>query len=125
MLEWGNKEVINTKFQPKGPRERAIAKNMEESFFISTLRASLFKSGLAQPLGKLGNCPRPQGKGGPKTLEKTGAGGKKKKKVSDESKKNLEHSFDQKIKFLLYTYTQLYIDSTTKFFGLNRINCSK
>ena len=32
MLEWGNKEVvrkviiINTKIQPKGPRERAITK---------------------------------------------------------------------------------------------------
>ena len=47
MLEWGNKEVvrkvINTKIKPKGPREKAITKNMEGRSFISTPRASLFK----------------------------------------------------------------------------------
>ena len=78
MLEWGNKEVINTKIQPNGPRERAIAKNMEESFFISTPRASLFKSGPTQPPGELGNCPRPPREGRPQNFRKNR--GRRKKK---------------------------------------------
>ena len=53
--------------------------------------------GLALPLGQLGNCLRPPSERGPQNFRKEGVEGKK-KMVSDESKKNPTHPFDQKNK---------------------------
>ena len=45
--------------------------------------------------------------------------------VSDESKKIRNILLTKKTKFLLYTYSQLNIGSTTNFFCPNKINCTK